>query len=35
VQTDIAAPRGEPILCVDATYHNYGPTCFFPGGTGT
>ena len=35
VQPDIDTPRGKPILFVDATHHNYGPTCFFPGGTGT
>ena len=35
VQPEIDTPRGKPVLFVDATFHQYGPTCFFPGGTGT
>lgn len=35
VQPDVMTPHGKAILFVDATGRNFGPVCFFPGGTGT
>jgi hypothetical protein len=35
VQPDVMTPSSKPVLFVDATFHQYGPVCFFPGGTGT
>lgn len=34
VQADVMTPHGKSILFVDATGRNFGPVCFFPGGTG-
>jgi len=31
VQPDIQTPEDKPVLFVDATGHDYGPVCFFPG----
>ena len=35
VQPDVMTPHGKSVLFVDATGRNFGPVCFFPGGTGT